>query len=98
MRGYKVLKNKVVKKLRTCKTEFYAKLYADAEMKKTTKELFKITREIQDSRDGNAPKNLLKDGKLVRKPVLMANLQLDYYVTKIRKIVDSSAISNRNPI
>ena len=84
---FKSLRNSVVKKLKKCKKEFFSNMYDKAEKSKTTKELFRLTRELQDLRDGNAPLTLIIDGKPVRKPEQMANFQLDYYVEKIKKIL-----------
>ena len=50
-----------------------------------------------DSREGNSPQFFLKDGLPVRSPKLMANLQMQYYVTKIANIVKRIPQSGRNP-
>ena len=71
---FKTLRNNVVKKLKKEKKEFFRKMYENAERQKTTKELYKLTKELQDTRDGNAPQTLIIDGKPVRKPEINGKL------------------------
>ena len=61
------------------------------------KKLYKLTKELQDINSGNTPQIFLKDGRPVRKPALMANLQLEFYVNKVKKIFESLPSTNRNP-
>ena len=82
--SFRLMRNGVVKRLRSCKSEYFNKLYVNAEKEKTTKTLFNLTKELQGNKTGNMPQTLLKDGRPIRKPVEMANFQLDYYVNKLR--------------
>ena len=94
---FKIMRNKVVKKLRSSKSEFFNKLYKKAEAEKTTKSLFSLTKELQGNKNGNMPQTFLKEGKPIRKPVELANWQMDYYVKKLIDIFVALPISNRNP-
>ena len=94
---FKKLRNLVVKKLRSSKIEFFNKLYTKADKEKTTKSLFNITKELQGKKIGNTPQTFIKDGKPIRKPLELANFQMNYYVEKLRNISALLPVSFRNP-
>ena len=59
--------------------------------------MYKLTRELKDSKIGSSPQIYLQNGRPVRKPELMANLQPNYYVDKLKEIMTNIPISQRNP-
>ena len=61
------------------------------------KRLYRLTGELTDKETGNTPQELLKDGRLVRKPQLMANMLINYYQEKIEKLIAKIPLSMRNP-
>ena len=86
--SFKTARNKVVKELRSSKNKFFEKLYISAENETSSKNLYKLTKELQDTNSGNSPQIFLKDGKPLRKPALMANFQLEHYINKVKSIME----------
>ena len=52
---------------------------------------------MKDSRDGNSPKMFLENGQPVRKPLDMANIQMNFYEKKVKDILNMIPKSTRNP-
>ena len=94
---YKKRRNEVCKELRKDKNKFYEELYNKMEEEKDTKGLYGLTRQLLGTVSDTSPQFYVKDGKQVRKPVEMANLQLSYYRDKIDKIAEKIIPSQRNP-
>ena len=90
-------RNEVCKELRKDKNKFYEELYNKMEEEKDTKGLYGLTRKLQGTVSDMSPQFYVKDGKQVRKPVEMANLQLSYHRDKIDKIAEKITPSQRNP-
>ena len=95
--AYKVARNKCVKDLSKCKTDYYKKLYEHIEQEKDTKGLFRLMKELFDNKDGLAPQAFLDEGHLVRKSREMANLQMNYYTEKVQLLMNNIPVSNRKP-
>ena len=69
--------------LSNAKTEHYNKLFDKIETEKDTRSLYNLTYELMDKKCGNSPQTFLSEGKLIRKPKQMANLQVNYYKNKV---------------
>ena len=46
-----------------------------------------------DKKDNCTPQQFLKDGRLVRKPVEMANLQMEHFNVKVENLVKKTSLS-----
>ena len=95
---YRKCRNKCVKGLRDCKKQFFNDLYTNMENEKTTKNLYRLTGELMDKKDYCTPQQFLKDGRLVRKPVEMANMQMEHFNLKVENLVKNIPVTNRNPL
>ena len=95
--AYRIARNKCIKSLKKCKQEHFENLFSKMEQEKTTKGLYNLTRELCDLKDGSSPQCYQKDGKMIRKPCDMADLQLNYYTEKISTLQSKIPVSNRNP-
>ena len=95
--GYRFQRNKCVKMLSKVKTEYFNKLYTKIENEKDTRSLYNLTYELMNKKNGNTPQSFVSDGKLVRKPKLMANLQVNYYTNKVNNLIRKIPVTNRNP-
>ena len=62
-----------------------------------SKSLYSLTNELLDTRSGSSPQQYLVEGRLIRKPVDMANHQMSYYVKNTKKRIEGIPISSRNP-
>ena len=49
-------------------------------------------------RGGYSSQQYCQDGRVIRKPQEMANLQIKYYEDKIKKLIEKIPVSNRNPL
>ena len=61
-------------------------------------QLYGLTKEICNIKTGNAPQRFLHNGQLIRKHSDMTNLQLTYYVDKVKNLLSLLKPSNRNPL
>ena len=95
---YKKARNNCVKELKNCKTSHYNELYKKLEKEKTSRNLYSLTNQLIGNKNGGSPQQFVQNGNLIRKPVDMANLLMDYYVEKIRNIIDKMQPSGRNPL
>ena len=94
---YRQSRNQVVKNLRKCKDQCYAKLYDNLEKEHDTKGLYKLTNKLTGIHSGSTPQQFLLDGRIIRKPQEMATVQLDFYVKKLEMVNAKLTASNRNP-
>ena len=94
---YRMARNKCVKSVKTCKETHYQELYRQMETEKTTKGLYRLTRELCKNKSANTPQTFQQDGKLVTKQKEMADLQMTYFTEKILEIQRKIPVSFRNP-
>ena len=62
-----------------------------------TKNMYNLTNELLDRKNANSPQQLVLAGRLIRKPIEIANALIEYYDTKVRKILEKIPTSLRNP-
>ena len=97
-KNYKTSRNECTKNLKICKDKFYNELFKKMEGEKTTRNLYSLTNQILQNKTGGSPQKLLKNGQLLKKPVELANLLMDFYNDKVSKIINDIQISGRNPL
>ena len=95
--SYRVSRNRCVKDLSKCKKSHFNKIYEQMEDTHDSRGLYRLTNELLDSNSVTTPQQFLDGGNLVRKPCDMANLQINYYVDKLKKLVQNIPVSQRNP-
>ena len=94
---YKTARNACIKGLRDCKRDYHVKLFEQVEQEKTTKGLYRLTRQICGLKSVSTPQQYIHEGVVVRKSIQMANLQQNYYINKVSKLLRKIPVSNRNP-
>ena len=94
---YKSQRNKCVKLLSNVKTDYYRKLYDKIATEKDARNLYNLTYELMNKKSGNSPQTYISEGKVIRKPKMMANLQMCHYDNKVRNLIRKIQDSNRNP-
>ena len=94
---FKSARNKCVKMLINCKKDYYQKIFSNLEQEKDSKNIYRMTNELLDSRSGSTPQSFFINGKLIRKPIDMANAQMSYYKEKIQDLISNIPVSLRNP-
>ena len=95
---YKKCKNECTKNVKNLKIEHYRNLYLNFEKEHDVKNILKTTKKLLNSKSGGAPKNLLIDGKLLKRPVEVANSQMLYFHNKVRKLSNQLPDTNINPL
>ena len=83
--------------LSRAKKEHYNKLYNKIENEKDTRKLYNLTYELMNKTKGGSPQSFVSEGKLIRKPKQMANLQINYYKNKIENLISKIPMTNRDP-
>ena len=97
-RDYKKLRNLCTKNLEKQKIEHFRKLYEDFEKDHDTRNIFKTTRSLLNWKSGGSPHSLLVEGKLLRRPVELAEVQINYFTKKVEKLTRGLRITNTNPL
>ena len=62
------------------------------------KNIFKTTKNLLNWKEGGTPQSFLVDGNLVRRPVDLANFQMDYFTEKISKLTRILPNETTNPL
>ena len=62
-----------------------------------SRNLYRLTHEILNKRTGTTPQQLVVEGRLLRKPKEMADALVNFYESKIKKILGKIKNSTRNP-
>ena len=94
---YKTSRNKCVKLLAASKKEHYNKIYEKIQTEKDTRSLYNLTYELMDKKRGTTPQALVSEGRLIRKPRLMANLLVNFYENKVKNLINKIPTTNRDP-
>ena len=87
--NYRKLRNNVTKETRKCKNDYYSNLYTRMASEKDTKSIYVTTRELLGWQRDSGPRCFFWEGQLVRKPVQLARIQMDFFRDKIRKLSDN---------
>ena len=95
---FRKARNNCSKNVTKVKNEHFRKLYEKIETEGDMKKLYSLTGELLDIRTGNLPQRFLVDGRLVSKPSEMADIQLDYYNNKLKKLQDSLPQTKGDPL
>ena len=95
---YRVTRNKCLKNLRKQRTRYYSQLFEKFGRENDTKNMFGTTRNLLGWNSGGMPKSFLSAGKIWRRPIDLANLQQDYFKTKISKIMESLPVTQTDPL
>ena len=83
---YKRMRNNVTKMTKNCKNDHFSKLYSKLAAEKNTKEIYGTTKELLGWQRDMGPRCFFWGGQMVRKPVLLANIQIDYFCDKIKRL------------
>ena len=95
---YRVERNKCSKNLHKVDREFHNKLYRKFEETHDVKSIYKTTRRLLNWKGGGGPQSFLKNGLLVRRPIELANLQMEFFNDKVKGLIRDLPITNTNPL
>ena len=94
---FKRQRNRYVKEVKNAKTNHFCKLYEKLRNESDVKGIYRLTNELSHKKAGTGPQEFHSNGRIIRKPVDMANHQLDYYIQKVKTIMRKIPQSDRNP-
>ena len=95
--NYRAARNLCTKMLQKCKKEHFNSLFEKMKNENDVKGIYRLTNELFDTKNGTNPQQLLVNGRLIRKPIDMANAQIAYFKDKILKLTEKITLSARNP-
>ena len=86
---HKRLRNKCTVLVRKDKSDKFNNIYRDIDDNDDTKELFKITKSKLGWKSGRTLDNFVIDGKSISSPKILASIQLEYFRSKVQKLMIS---------
>ena len=95
---YRRSRNSVSKETKKTKERFYENMFNEMDAAKDSKKIYGLTKELLGWKSDSAPKCLLVEGKLLRKPCEIANAQLDFYEKKLNTLRGKLAPKTSNPL
>ena len=78
--------------------QYISEAFEKIETEKDTAKLFNKTRNLLGWNRSGPPVMLINEGKVVRKQAEIANVQINYYRDKVRKIKDSIPVGDWDPL
>ena len=94
---YRKLRNKCSKNLIKSKNEHFRTMYKKFESENDTKSIFRTTKNLLNW-GGGSPQSFLMEGKLFRRPIDLANLQLKIFEDKVDKLTRHLTGLQTNPL
>ena len=95
---YRTERNSCTKNLLKVKTQHHKELFEKFEKTHDTKNIYNTARRILNWGGAEAPQTLISGGLVVRRPVDLANCQMDYFVEKVRKLTNNLPQQGHNPL
>ena len=94
---YRKLRNACTSSLRADRKADARKHFTKFEKVNDVSQLYKMTKRRLGWENGGTPTSFLKDGKQITSPKLMANLQMDFFLEKNKKLNEELPITNGDP-
>ena len=95
---YRVERNKCSKNLHKADIDFHNNLYKKFKETHDVKNIYKTTRRLLNWKGGGGPQSFLKNGLLVRRPIDLANLQMEFFNNKVKGLISNLPVTNTNPL
>ena len=84
--SYRRSRNDCSKETKRTKERYYEKLYNNFTSTNDSKNIYGTTKELLGWNVDSTPRAFLIEGRMIRKPVDLANAQLDHYEMKMRTL------------
>ena len=97
-RRFKTVRNNYNKELVRTKNDHYRRQFENYAEERDVKKIFSETKKLLKWKTVGQPKTFLKDGRLWRKPVELASIQIEYFTEKVQKLMDSLAGQQGDPL
>ena len=72
-------------------------MYKTFESENDTRNIFRTTKKLLNWKNGTSPTSFLIGGRLIRRPIDLANSQLDYFIAKVDKLTRRFQNNATNP-
>ena len=95
---YRTSRNICTKELRKLKIKYYREMYKKYEKDNDTKSIYRTTKKLLNFNSGGSPQCFLIDGNPLRRPVDLANVQMNFFVEKVRKLSRGLVNNGVNPL
>ena len=95
---YKALRNIFTSKLRKDKDDYFKRVYGELDRDRDIANMYKLTRQQPGWTKCSSPESFLVDGKRVSSPALMAEIQMDVFNTKVKKLIESLPRMETDPL
>ena len=95
---YKRERNKCSKNLHKVKIEHFKNLFENLSKENDTRNIYGITRKLLHWKAGSGPQKFLIQGKLIERPIDLANTQIKYFSDKVNKLINNLPASTTNPL
>ena len=96
---FRKIRNKVTEEVRKDRKKHFQKMYSQAEDKKDSKSLFRITKDqLGWGGGGGPPTALAVEGRLLSKPSEMANILSEQFEKKTKRIKDGIPVTDIDPL
>ena len=84
--AYRTKRNKVSKETKKCKDKYFKEIFSKLEGENDTKKIFGTTKDLLGWQRDGGPRSFLVNGEIIRKPIDLANHQLDYFAGKMNTL------------
>ena len=95
---YRRERNSCTKNLKTTKNEHYKNLFKSYDKNNDTRSIYSTAKKLLSLKKGSSPQSFLVEGQLIRRPVDLAKIQMDYFRDKVIQLVDNLPATNTNPL
>ena len=96
--AYRRLRNICTTALRRDRKEYLSSMYERIEGERDSARLHSLTRQLLGWKGGGPPKSFLIDGKTTSKQSELANIQAEYYVSKVKKVKENLPKVRTDPL
>ena len=80
------------------KNQSVSQMFEKLKNEKNVKGIYNLTAQLSGNKTTTTPQHYVQQGRIIAKPVEMANAQLDYFVKKVDKLIENLPTTNRNPL
>ena len=95
---YRISRNHCTNELRKLKVKHHRQMYEKFEKEKDTKSIYRTTKKLLNFNVGGSPQCFMVEGNPIRRPVDLANTQMNFFVEKVRKLSQGLVDNGTNPL
>ena len=95
---YRRLRNRCNKNIKKDRRDNQKEIFKKCQDNKDSKGLFRYTKKKMGWKVGGTPQVFQIDGKMITNPTTMANIQMEYYHKKVKKLVENLPPQTADPL